>query len=436
MLNNLKQTKVYKILHSVFKNSFFYQIRKRFNNQIASFLYWNASKALFVIWVTWTTWKTTTVNLIHKLLNESVAKTLIISGDTIKIWDQEIKWKKLINLTTYDVQSTLASAVAGWCKMAVIETNWTWLERLIFEAVEFNMWVLTNMTQDHLVEDKFFHEYIKNKEKLFRYILRNNKVNKFAILSKDDKIWRKRFDEMAFDKKISFSITNSSMLKAEEIIETGWWTKFKFSYLWKSYSMSTWLLWAFNVYNLLATIWVWAQIWLNMENIIKSLEWFQPWDSKFQNFENNWIFYFIDSSSSPDSLDKVLKFLAHIKNKWRLITVLWAPWWILLNKRANIWATAQRYSDILVVTDDDAWKEDRLKIISQLTEKITMKEWENLFVIPERSLAIKFAVKIAQKWDIVIFAGKWKQITQITNFDKKPRNEKEEILKAINNLIV
>jgi UDP-N-acetylmuramyl tripeptide synthase len=44
------------------------------------------------------------------------------------------------------------------------------------------------MTQDHLVEDKFFHDYIKNKEKLFKYILRNNKVNKFAIISKDDKI--------------------------------------------------------------------------------------------------------------------------------------------------------------------------------------------------------------------------------------------------------
>jgi UDP-N-acetylmuramoyl-L-alanyl-D-glutamate--2,6-diaminopimelate ligase len=241
---------------------------------------------------------------------------------------------------------------------------------------------------------------------------------------------------MAFDKKLSFSINNSSMLKAEEIIETGWWTSFKFSYLWKIYSMNTRLLWAFNVYNILSTIWVWIQIWLNVEDIIKILEWFQPWDNKFQNFEDNWIFYFIDASSSPDSLDKVLKFLAHIKNKWRLITMIWAPWWILLNKRSNIWLTAQRYSDILAVTDDDPWYEDRLNIIRQLTEKITMKEWENFFVIPERTLAIKFAVKIAQKWDIVIFVGKWKQSIQKTNFGNKSWNEKEEILNAIKSLTV
>jgi hypothetical protein len=63
------------------------------------------------------------------------------------------------------------------------------------------------------------HEYAKVKKKLFKYVLHNKKETKYATFPADDKIGRERFDEMAFDKKISFSMQNSSMLKAENVIE-------------------------------------------------------------------------------------------------------------------------------------------------------------------------------------------------------------------------
>jgi UDP-N-acetylmuramyl pentapeptide synthase len=84
--------------------------------------------------------------------------------------------------------------------------------------------------------------------------LRNHKVNKYAVFPGDDNVGKKWFDEMAFDKKINFSISASSMLKAEKIIPAKDGMDFIFSYLGKSYTQKTKLVGKFNVYNILTAI--------------------------------------------------------------------------------------------------------------------------------------------------------------------------------------
>jgi len=61
--------------------------------------------------------------------------------------------------------------------------------------------------------------YTKAKKKLFQYVLENKKETKYGSFPADDRIGREWFDEMAFDKKINFSIHGSSMLRAENIVE-------------------------------------------------------------------------------------------------------------------------------------------------------------------------------------------------------------------------
>jgi UDP-N-acetylmuramyl tripeptide synthase len=52
----------------------------------------------------------------------------------------------------------------------------------------------------------------------------------------------------------------------------------------------------------------------------------------------------------------------------------------------------------VIATDDDPDTENRLKILRQLVEKINYKEntHKQLYIIPEREFAIKFATEIAQ----------------------------------------
>lgn len=429
----LKKIFFYNKIYDILKDSFVYQAWKKLNGQIANFLYGNPSKNFFVIWVTGTNGKTTTINLIHKILNDTVAKTMMISTANIKIGKKELKnKKKMTSLDIYDLQSTLAIAKDSGCKIAVLEVSSHGIDQARFEGTEFDCAVLTNITHDHLDYHGTMEHYIEAKKMLFNYVLRNSKANKYAVLPADDVIGRKRFDELAFDKKVNFSITSSSMIKAEKINFLAEGTEIVFNYLGKSYSLTTKLPGKFNVYNILAALGVATSIGVTPEQAIASLQGFEGVEWRMEHIEKNGIHYYVDFAHSPDALDKTLDYLSSIKWEGRLIVTFGAPGMRDKAKRPMMWNVVDQYADIIIATDDDPAEENRLEILQWLIEDIkNHKEWESLFVLPERKLAIKLATEIARPWDILMFAGKGHESMQLTNLGRRDWSDKKEILKNI-----
>lgn len=415
------------------KSSPFYRQRKQWNWKVANMIYGNPSKDFFIIWVTGTNGKTTTVNILHKILNENVAKTMMISTANIKIWNQEtFNDKKMTSLDVYQLQEMLAIAKDSGCKMAILEVSSHSMEQERFAWVDFDFAVLTNITHDHLDYHNTMEEYANAKKKLFKKVLESPKNSKYASFPYDDKYWRSRFEEMNFDQKINYGIITPSMIRAENIIESIDSTEFDITYLWKTHHIVTKLLWKFNVYNILSALSVIVQMWLDIDKAISSIQNFQWVEGRMEHIEKNWIHYFIDFAHTPDWLEKTLDYLTQIKGQWKLILTFWAPWNRDKFKRPIMWEIAEKYADVVIATDDDPDTEDRMEILSQLTQNIKKKTlWENFFIIPDRENALQKAVSIAQKWDILMFAGKWHEKVQLTNKWKRKRNDKEEVMKLI-----
>lgn len=430
MKSLIKKILFYDKLYPVLKHSFIYQSRKRFNGQIANALYGHPSKDFFVIGVTGTNGKTTTVNLIHQILNDNVAKCVAVSTANILVGDQVVpNKKKMTSLDIYDLQSTLAMAKDSWCKIAVLETSSHGLDQYRFEGVEFDFGVLTNITLDHLDYHGDMDRYIQAKKTLFDYVIKNTKKNKYASFPMDDKVGRQRFDEMPFDKKIGRSITGSSSLKAENIKEKTDWTDFTVSYLGKSYPVTSHLLWSFNVYNILAALSVAVQIGVSMEAAISSVQKVVWVTGRMERIEKNGVHCFVDFAHSPDALEKTLQYLSSIKWTNKLITVFWAPGLRDRSKRPIMWSVVDDFSDIIIATDDDPDTENRFTILKELTADIKKKILgKNFFIIPERKLAIRFALKKAQAGDVVMFAGKGHETAQLTNLWKRKWSDMEEII--------
>jgi len=426
----------YDKIYDSLKDSLVYSYRKKINGKIANYINDNPSKDFFIIWVTWTNGKTTTVNLLHKLCNELLAPTVMISTACIKIWDvTQLNDKKMTSLDAYQLQAILADAKNKWCRIAILEASSQWLDQSRFEWITFDYAVLTNITRDHLDYHKNMDNYAEAKKKLFRYVLDNKKEVKYATFPADDKIWRDRYEEMPFDKKITFSLQKTSTLKAENIIESDESTEFDIFYLGTKYHTTCKLLWEYNVYNYLAALSVWIQIGLDINNCIQCLSEFEWVSGRMEKIEDKDITYFVDFAHDPDALEKTLTYLYKLKKDHKLILVFGAPWNRDKLKRPEMWSIWWHFADIVIATDDDPDTENRLKILRQLTEKIDYK-WntkKELYIIPERELAIKFATQLAQPWDIVMLAGKWHEPIQRTNFGTRKWNDKDELLKILNN---
>lgn len=431
----IKKLICYDKIYETLKDSIFYQAYKRIRAKFADILYENPSKDFFVIWVTWTNGKTTVVNLLHKILNDNVAPTVAISTANIKIWDQIMEnTKKMTSLDCYDLQQTLATARKEGCRIAILETSSQWLDQYRFEWIKFDYAVLTNITMDHLDYHKTMDKYADAKKKLFKYVLTNWKDKKYASFCTDDKIGKKRFESMAFDQKISYSINNSAVIKATKIEEWLEWTYFELSYLWQKFSWTTQLIWSYNICNIMWAISVAMNLWLKMAPILKSIEDFQWVDWRMDPVYTTNVKYFIDFAHTPDWLEKALTFANGNKWKWRLITICGAPWNRDKEKRPIMWDIAVKYSDIVIFTDDDPDTENRLSILNQLSKVVQDKGYpskKKVFIIPERKYALTFATEIAKEWDTVISCWKWHEQIQLTNFWKRKWNDKKVLINLL-----
>lgn len=75
-----------------------------------------------------------------------------------------------------------------------------------------------------------------------------------------------------------------------------------------------------------------------------------------------------------------------------------------------------QYADIIIATDDDADRENRFTILKELTQNIKKKTFgKDFFILPERKLAIKFAIETAKPGDVIMFAGKGHETIHLTN---------------------
>lgn len=427
----IKKLIAYDKLYNLIKTSFIYSAWKKANGKLANMMYGNPSRDFFVIGITGTNGKTTTANIVHKILNDNLAPTVLISTANIKIWNKEIhNDTKMTSLDIFKLQELLASAKAQGCKIAVLEVSSHGIEQQRFDGVSFDAAMLTNITHDHLDYHGSMHNYAEVKKRLFKMVIANNKKNKIAIFPKDDKIGREWFDHMPFEKKVSYAITSSAMMKAENIQERIDWTDFVARYLGKEYPITTKLPGSFNVNNILAALSLVTQMGLTIPEATKSIAEFEWISGRMQHIHMEWIDYFIDFAHTPDALDKTLKYLAHIK-KGRLIVVAGATGNRDRAKRPWMGKIVERYSNIMIATDEDPDTENRMRIISEFVSEVSREEGEGLFIIPERADAIKFAVEIAQPWDIVMCAGKGHEKIMLTKWGKRKWNDRDEVVKNI-----
>ena len=360
----------------------------------AKLKYHSPAKNLRVIGVTGTNGKTTTCFMIWHILNTAGHKTGLMT--TVAYGVDNLK-PELGHMTTVDaltLNKRIREIADSGAEFLVLEVTSHALAEFRTLGIPVEIAVFTNLTHEHLDYHKTLENYRNTKGKLF-------KKAQYSILNADDPATK--YYEKISDDYITYGIKKGEK-RAKNITLTASGVKYSFDDM----TIETKIPGEFNVYNSLAASLAAKKIGLSnqeIENGIKSLE---SVEGRMNVINEGQPFtVIVDYAHAPDALEKVFD---SVKNhQGRIISVHGGAGRRDPSTRPIRGEILGKYSDIVIITEDDSRDEDPEKIADGFikgAEKAGKVLNKNLFKELDREKAIKLAIDTAKKGDLVLILGK------------------------------
>lgn len=136
----------------------------------------------------------------------------------------------------------------------------------------------------------------------------------------------------------------------------------------------------------------------------------------------------VDYAHTPDGLEKLLRTFSEFK-RGRLLCVFGCGGFRDKGKRQLMGSVAGRYSDYCVITNDNPRGEPPENIAQAIEEGLRPTGCPYCMIL-DRYQAIKRAVSLADKWDIIVVAGKGHEAYQLSGDEKLPFDDRK-VLKEL-----
>ncbi|HSB91978.1 MAG TPA: cyanophycin synthetase, partial [Flavitalea sp.] len=143
----------------------------------------------------------------------------------------------------------------------------------------------------------------------------------------------------------------------------------------------------------------------------------------------------VDYAHTPDALVNVLTTIQKLKRGYeRIITVVGCGGDRDKTKRPVMGAAACEYSDRVIFTSDNPRSEDPGAILKEMESDLNTAARRKFISIADRREAIKTAISLANKEDIVLVAGKGHEKYQEIKGVKYPFDDKEVLAEVMEEL--
>ena len=394
--------------------------RKVFAEMTANY-FGNPSKKLKLVGVTGTNGKTSVTYMLKSVLEKAGHKVGVIGTIQNMIGQRVVA---SINTTPgpYELNELFAEMVKDGCDYAVMEVSSHALDQNRVYGLEFEAAIFTNLTQDHLDYHKTMGNYLLAKKKLFE-------MCKTAIINKSDAYAEKLMEGLKC-KVVTYSDKNDSTFSAKGINYRPDGVSYELvgdNFI-EHISVKTGG--KFTVFNSMAVAVTGLQLGLDPSDIAKGLSDIEGVKGRAEVVPTNRDFtVIIDYAHTPDGLKNILSTFKEC-HKNRLMVLFGCGGDRDKTKRPIMGDIAVRMADFVIVTSDNPRTEDPSEIIKDILEgtkdaKVPVK------VIENRIEAIKYAVSIAEKDDIIILAGKGHETYQILKEGTIHLDEREVVAEAL-----
>ncbi len=289
------------------------------------------------------------------------------------------------------------------------------------EAIDFDIAVFTNLTQDHLDYHLTFHNYKNEKLKHFKRLGSQSK-KAFGIVNFDDATGSEFVN--AVGKKslaagkvniLTYGIRNKDAdLVAYPKQMTGSFSEFDLFFRGNHLcTASLPLPGLFNIYNSLAAFGSAFAMGVDIERIAEGLAKARQVSGRFERVECPEDFdVYVDYAHTPDALDKILKEIESVSRK-RIIVVFGCGGDRDRSKRPEMGRIAAEIADVSIVTSDNPRTEEPDRIVRDIVSGIPQEKRSNTIIETDRKRAIHTALETATRGDAVLIAGKGHETYQI-----------------------
>jgi UDP-N-acetylmuramoyl-L-alanyl-D-glutamate--2,6-diaminopimelate ligase len=395
---------------------------KHFLYRIGPRFYGSPSDKVKTIGVTGTNGKTTITYLIESIIHAAAKQCGVIGTINHRIGSKIIPSK---NTTPgfLDNQRYLAQLANAGIEYCVMEASSHALDQGRLQGINFSAGIFTNLTQDHLDYHKDMESYFRAKSLLFISLA----SDAAAIINVDDDYGR-RLTSIVKSKIVTYAIDAPANVHAKNISYHLDGSHFEIVFPQGVMKIHTRFIGKHNIYNTLAAFaWGLSQG-FSPELIRRGIEKVVNVPGRLEAVENDQgVFIFIDYAHTDDGLINVLKALRAVTSN-KIILVFGCGGDRDRSKRPKMAKAACELADYSFVTSDNPRSEEPEAIISEIIAGFSKANYE---ICVDRREAIARALKLAQKTQVVLIAGKGHEDYQIFKDRTISFNEREIVKECL-----
>jgi UDP-N-acetylmuramoyl-L-alanyl-D-glutamate--2,6-diaminopimelate ligase len=399
---------------SVFEDVCWVQVmndRQALSKMSAEF-YDHPSQDMTVIGVTGTNGKTTVASLVAAILSRQAGTGLIgtlgMSGLNCP-GDEKGSFFRKTALTTPEapeIMAFMSEARSVGCRQLVMEVSSVALKLQRVEEIHFSQGIFTSFSGDHLDFHQTMADYFESKLRLFQKL----SVDDWAVINIDDPSSGEILEALEC-KYLTFGFSsaadvrplhyNLSLKGIEATLKTPK----------GELEIKSPLVGRVNVLNILAAVSSALIQGISFEDISGAVGDFKPVKGRLDFVYQGDFSVMIDYAHTDNALESLLKSLREVVSG-RIILVFGAGGSRDKTKRPRMGEVASVNADLVVVTSDNPRQEEPADIIEDIVEGFELG-FRQYIIEVDRERAIKRALGMARKDDLVVIAGKGHEDYQI-----------------------
>ncbi len=364
---------------------------------VANF-YGNPSRKMKLVGVTGTNGKTTTATLLYELVRLMGKKAGLLST-VCNYVDGEKYPSTHTTPDAVELNGYLEKMAGAGCEYCFMEVSSHSIHQKRIAGLDFDGAVFSNITHDHLDYHKTFKAYIEAKKAFFDGL----KKEAFALTNADDKNGLVMLQNTAA-RRMTYSCRTLADFNAKVIEKhlDGTLLLLDGREVWTKFTGD------FNAYNLLAVYSSACLLGLDKEEVLRCMSLLVPVSGRFETIPSKeGVVAVVDYAHTPDAVENVLSTIKGLKGKDNVvITVVGAGGDRDKTKRPEMADAACRYSDRVILTSDNPRSEEPEAILADMRTGVKEEYKNKVLSITDRREAIRTALMLASKGDIVLIAGK------------------------------